>query len=232
MRVCLIFRGENMRENHPDTNRKYIDILMCWNNIQKTMIDDLRNHGHSCDVAFVTYSSVILEEIQTKISPNYVILHEKIDQSTNFKDVVSFMRDHQQEYDRFVILRCDFRYRIPITQWPKWQENGIFLLNRDVYWPRYKLYSDVLFIVDSTESEVFSTAFYGSIGHTIHGLGQYLYNHHHTFHLLYDGYYHMDKHPLCSLASLEQAEPDLENPLVFEPITDVSPWISEFLHGM
>jgi hypothetical protein len=225
MRVCLIFRGENVREKHPnDTNRKYIDILMCWNNIQKTMIDDLRNQGHYCDIAFVTYPTVIIEEIQTKISPNYLLLHEQINQSTNFKDVVSFMRDHQQEYDRFVILRCDFRYRIPITKWPKWQENGIFLANKDVHWPTVKLYSDILFMVDSPELGVFSTAFEGSRGATIHGLGQYLYNHHHPFHLLYEDYYHMDKHPLHAFASIEQEEPDLDNPLVFEPIPDVSQW--------
>jgi hypothetical protein len=42
----------------------------------------------------------------------------------------------------------------------------------------------------------------------------------------------MDKHPLYSLASIEQTEPDLENPLVFEPISDISPWISAFLDGM
>ena len=224
MRVCIIFRGENVRENHRDTNRKYIDILMCWNNIQKTMIDDLRNQGHSFDIAFVTYQSVILEEIKNTISPPHLLLHEQINQSTNFQNVVSFMRDHQSEYDRFVILRCDFRYRFPITQWPKWQENGIFLVNKDVHWPRDKLYSDILFMVDSPEFGVFSTAFEGSRGETIHGLGQYLYNHHHSFHLLYDGYYHMDNHPLFSLASLELEEPDLNNPLVFEPILDVSPW--------
>ena len=40
---------------------------------------------------------------------------------------------------------------------------------------------------------------------------------------MYDDYYHMNIHPLHSLASLED-EPDLNNPLVIEPIKDVSQW--------
>ena len=224
MRVCVIFRGENVRESHSDSSRKYIDALMCWDNWKKTIYDDLINTGNECDIVFVTYPSKILQDIQNVINPKYIKINNRINQTTNFKDVLTFMNNHKNKYDRFVILRCDFRYRFSITKWPKWNENGIILVNKDVHWPNAKLYADVIFIIDSDSIEIFNNAFYSYIlGDTIHGIGLALYNNNIAFHLMYDDYYHMNIHPLHSLASLED-EPDLNNPLVIEPIKDVSQW--------
>lgn len=223
MRVCIIFRGENSR-NRMDAKYTYCDIILCWNNIKKTICDDLINNGHSYDISFITYPSEIIEEIKKVIDPKYLILHDKISQIENFKNVGRFMKEKQNEYDRFVILRCDFRYRFGITKFPKWNETGIFIVNRDVTWNTQKLYADILFMVDSKEVDIFIKAsesdnFCGSL----HALGRYLYNNNIPFHLMYEGYYHMHNHPLKSMPNYEE-EPDLDNPKQIESITDVSQW--------
>jgi hypothetical protein len=224
MKVCIIFRGDNVRESHTDVNRRYIDILMCWDNLKKTLVDDLINNGHECEIVFITYPSEIIEKIKEVINPKYIEIHNKEYQKKNFEDVVTYMNNHKNEYDRFVILRCDFRYRFGITKWPKWNETGLFLVNKDVHWPSRYLYSDILFIVDSNSLNLFSSAFsYTKYCDTLHDMVTYLYVNKDPFHLMYDEYYHMDKHPLHSLASLEP-EVDLDNPLVFEPINDISQW--------
>ncbi len=221
MKVCIIFRGDNVRESQ---SRRYIDVLMCWNNLKKTISDDLLNNGHLLDIVFITYQSEIIENIKNIINPKYIVINNKITQEENFNDVLTFMNNYKNEYDRFVILRCDFMYRIPITKWPKWKENGIILVNRDVHWPNQRLYSDIIFITDSEFIDIFTNAFNrDSHYHTAHALGRYLYNNNIPFHLMYEDYYHMDKHPLHLFAPLED-EPDLNNPVVFEPITDISCW--------
>jgi hypothetical protein len=226
MKVCVIFRGDHVREaTHV---RKYIDILMCWDNLKKTIYDDLTTNGHECDIVFITYCSKIVEDIKNIIAPTHIEIKERINQSENFKNVLSFMNKYKNTYDRFVILRCDFMYRINITTWPKWDKNGIILVNKDVHWPTYRFYADVMFIVDSTSVDTFTNAYYYSIkiSYTIHGLGCFLYNNSIPFHLMYEDYYHMDKypfHPLHVLGSMEDI-PDLANPLSIEPIKDVSYW--------
>ena len=223
MRVCIIFRGDNVRETYNDRN--YINILMSWENINLAIIKDLINNGHSCDIAFITYYSAIIEEIKNKFKPKYMILNERFNQILNFKNILSFMHEHKNEYDRFIILRCDLRYRLRITKWPKWQEKGIILENRDVHWPKSKLCADLIFIVDVPELELFSDAIENnSNSNDLHEVSQYLYNHSFPFHFMYDGYYHMDNHPLHTLASIEQENPDLDNPLQIESITDISQW--------
>lgn len=222
MRVCIIFRGENVRDSTP--TRNYIDAIMCWDNWKKTIYDDLINNGNECDIAFVTYPSKILQNVKDIINPKYITINNKINQTTNFKDILSFMRNHKNEYDRFVILRCDFRYRFDITKWPKWDENGIILANRDVHWPSQKLYADTVFIVDSNFVDIFSKAFYEDIfGDTIHGLGRFLYNNNISFSLMYEDYYHMNIHPLHALASLEN-EHDINNLKNIIPLSDISQW--------
>jgi hypothetical protein len=225
MKVCIVFRGESVRTQHSaDTSRKYIDILMCWDNIKKTIFDDLINLGDSCDIAFVTYPSNILEKIKEIINPKYLHLYKQETQSKNFEDVIRFMTEHVHDYDRFIILRCDFQYRMCISTWPNWIEKGIFIVNKDVHWPTLKLYGDVLFIVDSFCLNDFKTAFdLDKMEDSLHGIGRYLYSNNIPFHLMYEDYYHMNSHPLHSMASLENS-PDLENPLHIEPIIDVSKW--------
>jgi hypothetical protein len=222
MKVCVIFRGDNVRE--AAHIRKYIDVLMCWDNLKKTIYDDLTNNGHECDIVFITYCSKIVEDIKNIIAPTHIEIKERINQSENFKNVLSFMNKYKNTYDRFVILRCDFMYRINITTWPKWDKNGIILVNKDVHWPTYKLYADIMFIVDSTSVDTFTNAYYSNIFRdSIHGLGCFLYNNSIPFHLMYEDYYHMNIHPLHSMGSLEDI-PDLANPLPIEPIKDVSYW--------
>ena len=222
MRVCIIFRGENVRDS--TSTRNYIDAIMCWDNWKKTIYDDLINNGNECDIAFVTYPSKILQNVKDIINPKYVTINNKINQTTNFKDMLSFMSNHKNEYDRFVILRCDFRYRFGITKWPKWEENGIILVNRDTHWPSQKIYADIVFIVDSNFVGIFSKAFYEDIyGDTIHGLGRFLYNNNISFSLMYEDYYHMNIHPLHALASLED-EHDINNLKNIIPLSDISQW--------
>lgn len=208
MKVCVIFRGEHVRHNtvySRDLKRKYVDAIMCWNNWKKHIYDDLINNGDECDIAFITYPSEILEQIKNVINPKHIILNNCISQRKNFEDVLQFMNDHK-DYDRFVILRCDFTYRFNITKWPKWKENGIFVLNRDVHWSTTKFCSDVLFIVDSKNVNTFDIAFKDSMNREdmhMHAITTYLYNNNIHFHLMYNEYYHMDNHPLHSMASLE-----------------------------
>lgn len=224
MNICIILRGENIR--YPVIDRKYIDILQCWNNIKKTIYDDLIQNNYNCDFAFVTYPSEIIEKIQETIKPKYMILNEKISQIHNFNDVISFMKEHEKNYDKFVILRCDFTYRIPITKWPKWDEKGIIIVNKDVHWNTMKLYSDILFICDSNYIDIFYDAYNLEIFNgTLHSFGKNLLNMNKPFHLMYDDYYHMNNHPLHCLASQEE-EPDINNPKYIEPLTNEQ--ISQF----
>jgi len=206
MKVCVIFRGENERHTIPyeiDLRRKYINAIMCWNNWKEKIYDDLINNDNECDIAFITYQSQIIDEIKTVINPKYLILKNQTNQITNFNDVLQFMKEHT-EYDRFVILRCDFRYRINITNWPKWKENGIFILNRDVHWSTTRFCGDCMFMVDSNSIDIFSTAFYSYIHcDSMHAITVYLFNNNIPFHLMYNEYYHMGDHPLASMASLE-----------------------------
>ena len=224
MKICIIFRGENVRKSHSDINRKYTDILQCWNNIKKTILDDLVKNGDEYEIAFITYPGELIDSIKEIINPKHILLYEKETQCKNFADCITFMTNNKPLYDRFVRLRCDFRYNMYISQWPKWNETGIILVNKDVHWPTRKLYADVVFIVDSTHLEYFNTAFRSNIfGDTIHGLGGYLYNNNIPFHLMYEDYYNILNHPLHSISSLEE-EPNLQKPKQSEPIKDVSQW--------
>jgi hypothetical protein len=225
MKVCVIFRGDNVRDGINNNNRKYIDILICWENIKKTIYDDLIKNGDSCDIAFITYNSEKINEIKEIIKPTYLEIHNKLRQNDNFGSVISFIDKVHHNYDRFVILRCDIIYRYYITQWPKWKEKGIFLINKDVHWPREKLYSDILFLFDSEYFNQFKEAYYSTVySNNIHVLGTYLYNNNIDFHLLYDTYHHMVNHPFFVLASVEDINIDLSNPLIPEPLHDVSQW--------
>jgi hypothetical protein len=184
----------------------------------------LVKNGHEYEIVFITYPSEIIESIKEIINPKHIFLYEQETQSKNFTDCITFMTNNQTLYDRFVILRCDFRYNLYISQWPKWNETGIILVNKDVHWPTRKLYADVLFIVDSSHLKCFDVAFHSSIYcNSIHGLGGYLYNNNIPFHLMYEDYYHILDHPLHSISSLEQ-EPDLQIRKQSESIKDISHW--------
>ena len=57
------------------------------------------------------------------------------------------------KYDRFIIIRFDIIYRIKITEWPKWNEKGLFIVNREKHWLDERLCSDFVFIDDKKSVE-------------------------------------------------------------------------------
>ena len=78
MKLALIFRCDTLRQSDAaNKNRNYIDALLCWNNWKKTLVEDLSDHGHVCDIAFITYSNEILDKIRETIRPKFIELHEK-----------------------------------------------------------------------------------------------------------------------------------------------------------
>ena len=208
MKICVIVRGHCVREGNP--HRKYVDSLICWPNWKTTFCN--------MDFVFITYPSSIINQIKETIQPVHIELHQPITQIENFADVLAFMDNNRNNYDRFVIIRSDITYKKSADQWPNWDKNGIILTNKDVHWPSKKLYGDTVFIVDSPMIDIFSEAFYSNIyGETLHGIGQYLYENNVPFYLMYEEYYHMNKHPLHWLASLEPTD-------YCSPVMDVSQW--------
>ena len=222
MKICLIFRGHNSRFS--DETRRYIDILMCWNNITSIVQDDLTTNGHKYDVVFITYPSEIVGLINQIIQPKHLIQIHCNNQGENMLLVAEFMASYRSHYDRFIILRCDMMYRIPVTKWPKWNNNGIILTNRDVHWPTRKLYSDTIFIVDDNMIDIFTDSVRYSNAREnahLHYIGEYLFITNIDIQLMYENYYHMINHPLQVLASVE-GPPDLSNPLQGTPVVDIS----------
>jgi hypothetical protein len=115
-------------------------------------------------------------------------------------------------------------YKLKITSWPCWNDNGITLVNKDVHYPTRKLYSDMLFIIDTNMSNVVTNLngiFYVD---TIHRFGTALEENSIKLNLMYQSYYHLIYHPLFILASV-QNEPDLTNYINdAEEVLDVSRW--------
>lgn len=227
MKYLLIYRGDNVREKDHERKREYTNLLINWENHLEVFIEDCKKNGHTCDVALVSYSSNIIQKIVEIIKPKIIILNDKSIQSDNFSNVVNLMIDNINTYDRFIISRCDISYKLPLSKWPKIEKKGIFVVNKNVHWPTYKYYSDVLFICDSPYVKLFNTAFNiiinnGYVGH-IHALGKFLYENKYNFICMYDGYYHMLNNPLHQLTSMEGIA-DLNKPLPYIEITDVSEW--------
>jgi hypothetical protein len=227
-KIALIFRGDNVRE-HGHQGRKYTDALQNWNNWKKTLVDDLYEKGYSSDIIFITYDSNIVDKIKEIIQPKCIEIHEKTaKQRNNFQQVLQFIKNNREKYDRFVIMRCDIQYRIPITTWPKWNEYGIFIVNKDVHWSTQKIYADVLFIVDNKSIDILVQAeteidTIDPESPDMHCIGKVLYLQNIPFHLMYDEYYHMYEHPLHVLIGIEN-EPDLDNPSQGTILTDISQW--------
>lgn len=119
------------------------------------------------------------------------------------------------------------QYIIPITTWNKWNNRGIFVVNKDAHWPTLKLYSDILFMVDNNSIDIFVQAVNENNNarnyEDMHGVGNVLYMKNIPFHLIYEDYYHMWEHPLHVLMGQEN-EPDLDNPFIGTMLTDISQW--------
>lgn len=212
MRYLFIFRGDNEREQLND--RRYTNILIAWENIKETLINDTINNGHTYDIAFITYKSNICDKIVKVINPKYFIIKEKLTQYDNAKDVLTFIKEKKNDYDRFFIFRCDMAYKYHLSKWPMLEQKGIFLLARDINWPSLKFCMDFFIIVDNE----YIVSLYDSVFNirimlpTLHGLGTVLYEKNIPHIYLYDDYYHgHSKNPLISWLVCNDL-PDLNNP--------------------
>lgn len=156
MKLCIIFRGETVRPNvRLDKN---IDN---WNT---TIFNDLKNNNHitSCHIAFITYDSNMIEYLKSEINPDEVILYpfqpdNYYGQIYNFDKVNDYIQINKNKFDRFVILRFDIIYNIPITQWNHWNSCGIILPSKDITWNHTRLYNDLVFIIDK-DYDIFNEA--------------------------------------------------------------------------
>ena len=216
MKVLIIFRGENQRyRNAPDQPGysgliKSIDCVANWN---ATLFNDLKENGIDYDVMFITYSSPILAELIDKVRPIKTITDGPVKQAGHLKTAAAIMMQEKGNYDRIVILRFDFQYRIKITKWPKWDRAGIILASKDIGWENNKCYHDIVFIVDSSDAEkMYAAIHHAMVGEDYHNkIGFYLYHNNIPFELMYENGYHMINHPLYALKHFDK-EPDLENP--------------------
>ena len=207
-KVLIIFRGLNFRvRNDKYNNTHTISALDAIENWKKTIFEDLKKNGIEYEIAFITYESEILEELINVLKPKYLITEGFDNQIENIRVVGDFMNNCVNEYDRFVICRFDYRFRYKITNWPSWNERGILITNPD---PAGGLYSDILFVVDSssatdwTESTKYITGW-------PHQIGQYLMSKNIPFNLMYQDRYGATEHPLYSYISVED-NPDLDFP--------------------
>lgn len=209
MKNLLIFRGENERTAHG-----YMSALDCVEN-WKTIFNSIEY-----DVAFLTYESPILKELCEKMCPKFLIVKPKMTQMDNIKDVANFISD--KNYERYIISRFDLFFRMPINEWPKINETGIFLTNKDVHWPTKKYYADCLFIVDDKfKAEFIEGCFQFSDISLPHTIGQNLYHKNKKIILMYEGYYGTYgkyKHPLYGIIPLSSLEDEITE------ILDVSEW--------
>jgi hypothetical protein len=199
MKVCLLFRGENERL-HP--LRGYMNSCYNLDNWSKTLFDDVRNAGYTYDIVFHTYKSNCLEMLTSLLLPKYVEIHPSISQVTNCKLVADWISEHKEEYDRFVILRFDILYRLKITEWPKWNERGVFIVNRNIHWLDERLGADFIFIADrdSVESLVAALRYTRRQAHQVL---QYFYINDIPFHLMYNEVYAIENNPLSLVVGLE-----------------------------
>lgn len=223
MKYLFIYRGDNMRPEQP--GRTYIDLLMNWDNHQKVFYEDCIKNGHTYDIAFVTYNTSVLKDIIDKVNPKILMLNPKINQIENFKDVIELMLEKQNKYDRFVVIRSDFSYKLPLSKWPKIEQRGIFFINKDAHWINHHFYSEILFIFDNLFIDIVDTCFKkmaktGLFTGGLHGFCKAVYENHDII-CICDEYYHILDHPIHQFSSIEGIA-NLVDPLPAKPIEDVS----------
>lgn len=221
-RVLVIFRGLNVRHRKPEhpgmgtpyfkSNGEvhYINPLLGIDNWRTAIFEDLKANSIDYDVAFVTYPSAELTKLVEELNPKYLITEGYNNQNENIKAVTNLMESVVGEYDRFLVLRFDFEYRIRVTQWPRWNDRGIGLVNRDVSWDNTKLYADIVFVVDRDHLSAWRGGV-DTMGSYPHDIGKYLYENNLPINLMYDDYYNMVDHPLHSYISWEDS-PNLDQP--------------------
>lgn len=214
MKICILFRGENIRFSRGTMNS--LDNISNWN---KYLYESLTSQGHSVDTTLVTYETGIIEALSHALNIRDVILEPKISQVENMKHLVNYMKTNKDNYDRFIVLRFDFIYRIPIIEWPNWNESGILLTNRDEHWCRSRLYHDGIFVVDSHMVDIFNYSVHQlPPGRLPHDCGLFFHNNDIPFYLMYNEFFTFAKNPLYALAN----GPILDPGLCYEPMTDIS----------
>ena len=233
-KICLIFRGQH--ERYRDGYMDASDNLDNWN---KTIFNPLKKLNIEYDIIFLTYDTYILPGLVSSMKPKKIILYDDkcelykdsgYSQKKSFEDSIKIMKENICVYDRYIILRFDLLYRLPITEWNKWNEKGIILVNKDVYWPVEHLYTDMVFIVDKDSIYKFIFAVEG-INNLPHDIGKNLYEHNIEFHIMYDTIHDVDCHPLYMRASYYKSDTDLyniNNYICRQPvILDENPWYAK-----
>ena len=111
-----------------------------------------------------------------KMSPVHVCTSGYHCQDTNVLAAVNWMTENIKRYDRFVLLRFDFMYRLRINEWPHWDKNGITLTSKDVSYPMLHFYHDMVFIIDAGWVNHFKEVFVaeGKLRLGLHHIGKYL----------------------------------------------------------
>jgi hypothetical protein len=230
-KVLIIFRGLNYRFRGgppPFNDKPYcINALDCINNWKEAIFKNLEKNNIQYDIGLVTYDSPILEELKEKLNPKYCLVDDFGSQCACFFEVMNLIKNLTNDYDRFIILRFDYQYRIRITEWPCWQDCGITLINKDCSWAGTKFCSDMVFLFDKEMHQNFENAVmnlpesYGksSLDETVHphGIGRYLHKNKISYNLMYEQYYGAMDHPLYSYVTFEE-NPDLDNPMTGMPI--------------
>lgn len=212
--ICIIFRGENIRPN--------VNVMQNIINWKQFIFNNLKNNNYKYDIVFITYDSDILEKLKNELKPKDVLLYplkpNYDGQIYNFDKVNNYILSNINNYSRFLILRFDIIYNIPICKWNNWDKKGIILPSKDITWQKSKLYNDIIFILDKEYSKIFDNAvkymldvndipkskrIYDSYNSMPHHIGQYLFMNNHDIILIYDEILDgVINHPLYKFARL------------------------------
>lgn len=218
MKICFLFRGDNERHNH----RGHMIPMNNIDNWNKTLFEDATSNGYSYDIVFHTYPSNSLEMLTSLLKPKYSEINPCISQTVNLKNVAKWMREHRNEYDRFIIIRFDVLYRISLTKWRCWDQTGIIIVNRDVHWLDERLCSDFIFICDKESIDNLADGlnyrkreFTGG-----HQVMQYFDLYDIPYHLMYTEFYNMYQHPLY-VTKGEEPDPNLTEIYPGTPVPDI-----------
>ena len=187
MTICFIFRGEIFRNDRPLISQ---EVIQNW---YETIFKHLDPTLYK--ITFITYDTPLLNQLSKIFNANEVIIKPRISQLQNMNDVRDYMIKNKTNYSRFVILRFDILYRIPIVSWNKWNESGIILVSPDIHFYDERFIADWVFIVDSYRVEPFAKAL-SLCTRQPHEVTIYLTTQFIPFHLMYDTYYPNETHPL------------------------------------
>lgn len=192
MRVALIFRGINIRHK----SGQFHSALAAVDNWQNMIINDLKSKNIDFDVIFITYPSDILNSLVEKMNAIEVTTEGYSSQAENMRSVSDYIVKNKDKYDKFVVMRFDFIYKMPITEWPHFNSPGITLPNKDVTYEKTKYYSDYFFMLSNDSADLFKQSVY-QVRSLPHEVGAWLTHNNISFNVMCDGYYydHRD-HPV------------------------------------